>query len=138
MSLGVEKGDNFHGRISVARCSRGYINIRVRDKASKIEFLDVRMSKEDFADCITGLAELEVKGAVRGLKNIGKTRIQESRQALFPGKSYDKLMLSRWLMDEKQEEGWIISTYLGSQSSITQTKDGTLVKYSATKYVTKE
>lgn len=138
MSLGEYASDNFNGVVSMSRCSRGFMNIRVRDSESRGEFLSVRMTMEDFANAITGLAELDIKGEVRGLENVGKTRISESRQALYPGTEYDKKVLSEWLKAEKQEEGWIISTYLGSQSSTKHTPDGTLVNYSVTKYVAKE
>ena len=129
------KGDNFEGSVSIGRCNHGYINIRIRDKASRGDFVDVRMSAEDFAGCITGLAEQDVVGSVKGLEYVGKNRITEARQALYPGKSYDKVMLAQWLRDNKQEDGWILSTYLNSQSSIQSVDGGTQLNYSVTKYV---
>lgn len=133
-----QDGDNFEGTISISRCNRGYINIRLRDTDSRSEFVDVRMSAEDFGSCVTGMSEMTIVGEVRGLANVGKVRVYEKRQALYEGNSNDKVMLSKWLTDNKQEEGWTISAYLGSQNSIVQTIHGTLVNYSATKYITKD
>lgn len=132
------KDDNFEGVISITRSNQDYMSIRVVDSKSKGEFLDIRMSMEDFANAITGLSRVPVFGEVRGLSNIGKVRVVEARQAICPQSSYDKKYLSSWIEENCQEEGWIISTYLGSQTSIRHVTNGTLLNYSVVKYVEAE
>ena len=39
--------NNFKGNISITRNSNNMINIRLRDKASRTEFVDVQMTLED-------------------------------------------------------------------------------------------
>jgi len=61
--------------------------------------------------------------------------VEESRKVLCPLKTYRKTDLEEWLSKNAQEEGWILNNYLRSQSSVTHTEEGTILRYSVTKYV---
>lgn len=125
--------------ITISRPSYGTdkkaISICLADRASGIEFFDGEISLEEFSEALTGLSDRSVEAEVRGLEYIGKKRVTESREILCPLKSYDRKEFEAWLEENAQEEGWILSTHLGSQKSITHNKDDVLLRYSVTKYV---
>lgn len=128
----------FEGNISISRDSRDKINIRIEDDVSGIRFIDVQMTLEDFAFAITGLSCQAVKGEVRGLENVGKTKVRESRSTLQVEelKYKSRQEITEWLKSNCQEEGWILDTYLGSQSSFSHDSQGNMtIHYSVHKYV---
>lgn len=128
----------FEGNISITRDSHNNVNIRLRDKKSCTEFVDVHMSLEAYAMLITGLAEVDVTGEVRGLETVGKKKIQERRSYVPTGSTYtyDKKALKQHIEDHLQEEGWIISASLSSQNSVVYDgKGGVTVNYDVYKYV---
>lgn len=123
------------GSITISRNSRDTVTVRLRDELSYIEFASIELSPHDFCMALTGLSE--VKGAIdcRGLEYVGMERITESRSVVCPINEYDREKLSKWIEDNMQEDGWLVSTYLGAQSSV-EWKDGkTILNYSVTKYV---
>lgn len=126
---------------SVSRCSDGTISIRIVDENSGIEFVDASISPASFGEAITGLSSRPFSVCeVRGLEYIGKTRVTERRTKEFPGQTYDRQVLEKMIEGHCQEEGWLVSSYLGSQHSISYGKDAdgkpiTRVRYSVTKYV---
>lgn len=132
--------NNFKGNISITRSSNNMINIRLRDKASRTEFVDVQMTLEDFASAVTGLAELNVVGTVRGLEKVGKVRVLESRQTIYPGAIYaDRAKQESYIVENCQEEGWEVLPALRSQrSKKTDDFGNTLLNYSVVKYVEQE
>lgn len=131
---------NFRGNISITRSSNHVINIRLRDKASRTEFVDVQMTLEDFASAVTGLAAVDVFGDVRGLDRVGKVKVLESRQTTYPGNSYDdRAKQESYIVENCQEEGWELLPALRSQGSIKKGTNGeTLLNYSVVKYVEQE
>jgi hypothetical protein len=123
-------------KVTISRASDDRVRIRIRDEASGIEFAEVSLTVEAYGYAITGLSEQEAELSVRGLEWVGKKRVTESRQKVCPLDTCDKDKLSKWLQENAQEEGWILSTYLGSQSSTSRAScGGTLLRYSVTKYV---
>lgn len=128
---------NFKGNISITRDSNNMINIRLRDKASRTEFVDVQMTLEDFALAMTGRAEADVIGDVRGLDRVGKVKVLESRQTVYPGNIYDdRAKQESYIVDNCQEDGWELLPALRSQGSIQRGTTGeTLLNYSVVKYV---
>jgi len=125
--------------ISRPQCSNGrkYISIAIMDETSRIQFLDAEIELEAFAEVLTGLSYVPMKGELIGLEHIGKTRVAERREIVCPLKCYDRDKLAAWLEDNAQEEGWIVSTYLGSQSSVRRHESGgQTLRYSVTKYET--
>ena len=122
-------------KVTISRSSDDKVRICLTDAASGIEFAEVAMELEAYAQAITGLSYVEGDLEVRGLEWVGKRRITEKREVVCPLKSYDRNELSKWLRDNAQEDGWLVSSYLGSQNAIHQTPQGTLLRYSVTKYV---
>jgi hypothetical protein len=121
--------------VTITRTSRDLISIRLRDSASRIEFVDVTMSLDDFARAVTGLSEISAKAELRGLEHVGKTKQIEQRRVECPIKSYSRDVLQNWLEENCQEEGWIINSYLGSQNSISYKDDKTIINYSVYRYI---
>lgn len=93
------------------------------------------MSVETYGYAITGLSEQPGELEVRGLQWVGKTRVSEPRKIECPLDSHDRETLENWLKEHAKEEGWIVSTYLGSQKSIERVKGKTTLHYSVTKYI---
>lgn len=122
-------------KVTISRASDDMVRIRIRDDASGIEFAEVALSIESYGYVITGLAEQEGSLEVRGLELVGKRRITEQRIIECPLNTYDKGVLVSWLEENAQEQGWILNTYLGSQSSVVRNGDKLILNYSVTKYV---
>lgn len=122
------------GNISIGRDSRNSINIEIQDEASRINFLKVKMTPEQFAMVLTGLSMVNVDFEVKGLSKVGLTKVIESRKVSCPISSYDRKILSQWLVENCQEEGWKIDTYLGSQRSITYENGITFLNYKVYRY----
>lgn len=121
--------------ISISRSSNDMINFTLRDEASGIQFVDMKMTMVNYAQLITGLSHVEIEGEVRGLANVGKRKIRESRSAICPLDTYDKERLREWLFEFKAEDGWQIDAYLGSQNSIKHIPEGKRLNYSVYKFV---
>ncbi len=60
---------------------------------------------------------VECDGEVRNLERVGKKWVREERSVVYPHRDTDKKVVTQWLIDNMQEEGWTLNTYLGSQSS---------------------
>lgn len=123
----------------IGRDNRNIFNIEVTDTNSRTRFLRLSLTAEQFAMAITGLHSSGFEAQVTGLENVGKVKVSERRRVMYRGfDTYDKDILSKWIMDECQEDGWKISPYLGSQKSV-QTIDGIkYLNYSVYKFVDKE
>ncbi|WP_239354793.1 hypothetical protein [Providencia rettgeri] len=138
LRLNVEKY-GMKGKLTISRPSYGddreKINIVVKCDVSKLRFLSLEIDYADFAKCITGLSEVDCELEVSGLENVGKKRITEQRSVICPIKSYEKRVLRDWLINNKQEDGYILDAYLGSQSSVQYCDEGTILNYRVIKYV---
>jgi hypothetical protein len=97
--------------------------------------VEFEMKLADFAAALTGLAFVPGDMRVAGLAVVGKQRVSERRSIECPLDTYDKKELSQWLVENAQEEGWTLNTYLGSQTSVTRRDDKTILQYSVTKFV---
>lgn len=123
-------------KITISRNNHNAMSVHMRDELSGIEFARIELSPHDFCMALTGLAEVEGKLTCQGLEYVGKKRITEQRSIVCPLKSYTKREeLSKWLEENAQEEGWLLISYLGCQSSV-EYKDGkTILNYSVKKYI---
>jgi hypothetical protein len=136
--------------IGISRPSGGrdteYIEIRLRDEVSGIQFAKVKMNLEDFARAITGLSGVECTTEVVGLQNIGKKREYESASVFISDEDYEnvtgaikwgyrKEALGDWLVDNHNREGWYIDRYLGSQGSIKYVEGGKMLNFGYYRYV---
>ncbi|WOL24316.1 hypothetical protein fHeYen801_106 [Yersinia phage fHe-Yen8-01] len=125
-------------KLSISRPSYGdgkeVISIQIRDVASQNTVVDVEISYADFAMCLTGLSHVDAVSTFKGLANVGKVRVRESRSVEYKGS--DTKAMSQFLIDNCQEEGWIVEPYLGSQSSKEYLGSGHYrLHYSVVKYV---
>ena len=125
---------HIEGSLSLSRGSDDKIRISVRDEASNVEFLVAEIDPVDFAMLVTGLAGVKAPCEVRGLDVVGKLKIRESRTVVCPLKLYDRNILEQWVIDNCQEEGWIIDHYLRSQGSIFASEGGAGLRYSVYRY----
>lgn len=127
-------------KISITRPSwsdgKKAISITITDEASRVEFFDGEITLEDFAECVTGHGFKEIIAEVRGLDAVGKTRVKEDRSIEYTGpKTYKRDEYRAWLEENGKENGWIIDSYLGSQTSISHKGDKTFLNYSAHKFI---
>ena len=107
--------------ISKVTCPHGdnYITIRIKDAKSLIEFVELEIKLQDFAEAITGLGYVPCSAEVHNLENVGKT--YEHDQIEFPLTKINsgKERLKEALKDAEKHcpEGWTCSSYFGSQRS---------------------
>ncbi len=121
--------------ISITRNSAGEIHIRIRDEASRIEFVDMQMTPHDFAVAITGLSDVKGDMSVRGLAFVGMEKVMEDRRIRCPLDTYSREELEKWLAENGKEDGWIVAPYLGSQNSVARSASGTYLNYRVYKFV---
>jgi len=104
----------------------GGIHIRVKDEEAGIEFLDLEVSLEEFANALTGMGMVPANMEVRGIENVGK-RI-ERMTFTFPLPEYttykDRKRIAAQVAQEVAPEGWTASSYFGSQESFFTGEDG--------------
>jgi len=122
-------------KVTISRASDDRVRIRIRDEVSGIDFAEVSLTVEAYGYAVTGLSEQPGELEVRGLQWIGKKRITEPRQIVCPLDTYNRDALEAWLQENGKEDGWLVSTYLGSQRSVSRVPEGTLLNYSVTRYV---
>ena len=136
--------------ISISRPSDStgekYIEVRLKDDASHITFATVKVGLADFMEALTGLAHMECETEVRGLEYVGKVREREQASVFISENEYRKItdglkyyrhtdVLGQWLIDNHSREGWMVDTYLGSQSSIKNVEGGKMLNFSYFRYV---
>lgn len=117
------KEKNISVSVSISRDSNDVVHIRIKDKNSCSEFVDVSMTLEEWALASTGLVT-DSNASVRGLDRVGKTRIVEECTTVSGVDSYKREEHEQWLKENCQREGWILNPYLGSQRSITRSSGG--------------
>ena len=142
------------GNLTISRPNGGRsdenpcISIKVRDATSRIDFVTIEVPLANFAEALTGLSEVEARLTVRGLDNVGKVResqpvtfvLTDEYLAKHDLRSYDRAGIKALLENDPEgrfhEEGWELSTYLGTQNSITpNSPDGIRINTSRVRYV---
>lgn len=123
-------------KVSINRRSDDLIIIEVTDETSRARFLQLEMTPEQFALAVTGLGFREARGTVMALDVVGKRRIDEDRQVVYPGKSYEgRDVMRAWLEANCQEPGWHLDSYLGSQRSVGHNAAGeTVLNYRVSRF----
>lgn len=107
----------------------GYVSIELEDNNSGIQFLEIKLSHEEFGRLVGTNGSVDCKYTVRGAENIGKVYDHKKGTIKVPADVYRKLTtsvkyddqkekLGQWLKQNAKEEGWHISAYLGSRGSI--------------------
>lgn len=123
-----------------------HIRIVIEDSASHVQFIELEVPLASFAEALTGLSGVEAPMTIRGLHNVGKRRVVESvtfdlSEEYLKSKdikTYDKEKIRQLLKEDPdkmfQREGWVLDTYLGSQSSIRYIGDALKVNTSYTTF----
>lgn len=127
------------GRLSISRDSSDTIEIEFRDSLSRIRFATARVDPRTFAMAVTGQSELECLLETRGLENVGKKLVAESRSIevyLGEHRIMSREVASEIVQMEDPGEGWTVDPYMGAQGSI-QYLDGSRARlnYRVYKYV---
>jgi hypothetical protein len=113
--------------------------LKIEDRASGIEFLDLEFDAEQLANLIDkSIAYME--GEARSLNNVGKKLVREKITVDLPPdiRPYDSDRIKAFLGDfrttfEYLNPGWFLDVYTGSQSSFTKNDNGETVA-NLTKY----
>lgn len=112
------------------------ITVNIKDRVSGIHFVEARFTLSDFMEALTGLGSVKGTAEITGLEYVGLKRVCEDRSINCPLSVYEgRDKLETWLANNGQEEGWLVSTYLGSQTSVKHAENGCILRYSVTKYV---
>jgi len=112
------------------------ISVKIEDHVSGIQFIEANFSLSSFMEALTGLGCVDGSMEVRGLEYVGLKRVSERRKIHCPLSQYtERAKLETWLAENGQEEGWLVSTYLGSQQSISSSPEGLILNYHVTKYI---
>jgi len=92
---------------------RKVISIKVKDSDAVIQFLSIEIGLNEFAECLTGLSEVECEMETRELHNVGKIRETDSIEFEIPGPQYS---IGEGDLNEiakaNTPEGWECSLYL--------------------------
>lgn len=114
------------------------MRIKVQDEESRVTFLEMEFTPDEFMRAITGMAYTDAaKAHVSGLEYVGKKKITENRQAIYPGSCTEsREKMSAWLESNCAEDGWIIDGYLGSQGSINRQDNNAVLNYRVFRYET--
>lgn len=127
------------GQLSISRVTStqedAFIYISIEDAVSHIEFLTIKMSIEEYGNAISGLAVRPIEFEVHGLEYVGMKCVTEKRSIRCPFKTHRREDYRKWLEENAQEDGWVVSTYLGSQNSVVRDANGTTLNYTVTKFV---
>lgn len=102
----------------------GFINITVRDRSSRTNFLTVEVSLANFTQAITGLAETDCQIEVRNLDRVGLKKESKALEFSTPeGSGYRNKEMAFKEALRLCPEGWSVNNYFNSQDSFF-TKDG--------------
>lgn len=123
--------------VSLTRDNHCMYTLQVGDESSNTPIVKIRLTGEQFAFMVTGMYMSELKAECSNhLDRVGKKKIRESRSVVFPkdypGNREDKELFIR---DTCQESGWIVDSYLRSQSSVSYKGGETILNYSVYKFV---
>jgi hypothetical protein len=121
--------------LGFTRSSDGNYYIRIGCETSRTNFCELKLTAEQFAEAVTGLPSSGIQATVNGLDRVGKQRVRETRTVVCPLSRYNQVDFTQWLVENCQEEGWTIDTYLNSQHSIKSVDGGTRLNYAVFKFV---
>ncbi len=94
------------------------MRITITDKDAVIDFVEVRMSLEDFSNAILGLAHVPCGIQTRGLDHVGMIREQDEIIIELPENSnYHDKELAHNIVNQKLADGWILNDTFSSQGS---------------------
>lgn len=124
-----------NAHMTISRRSDNMVCVTVQCTDSRVQFLELEFTPHDFGMMLTGLSCMDATVAeVHGLENVGKKRVTEQRSVICPLEDYDRKVLGKWLEQNCEEEGYTLSTYLGSQNSVMREENGQRLNYSVSRF----
>ncbi len=105
----MTKEKKFKGKLTIGRWSDGSVSVTISDLSSGIEFVDARMTVEDFGNCVLGMSMQDCEFSVRGCEHIGKIREHKTEKVHF-APSYknkkDRELLAEEAIKHLEVDGW--------------------------------
>lgn len=137
---------NLDGKITISTpigTDCDYVNIRIIDRNSGIEFVECRVKYADFTQSLVGSRETGCRFHLRGTSNVGKMREDKRENVLVPGGENsiaDRQKRATQAVGEHNVDGWVGYTDdAPNHHRVTgHTKDGTWHSVSFCRYVDKE
>lgn len=124
------------GEMCISRDNQNSINIEMICSESNTKFAHVRLTAEQFGMMVTGAYQSEIRIEVKNLERVGKKKVIEARQMVHSEPHSNREAREQYLIDNAQEEGWILNPSLRSQQSVQYRGDaGTILCYSVYKYI---
>lgn len=128
------------GKITITRQSSnkgdGVISISIRDELSHIEFVEAKISFNDFAEAITGLSFVDCDIMVNGLEKVGMQIERKTLEFEMPESSYnDRKDIAYQEALKLCDDGWIPSSYFSSQGSFFKKDGKDFARTSASRWV---
>ena len=113
--------NQFDVSVTCSRDSNDRFTMRVRDVGAVNAAIEITMTPQQFAYMISSMV-VDAKATIMRPELFGKVRISESREVECPiSSSAGRETLKQWLIDNRQENGWELDAYLGSQTSVKPT-----------------
>jgi hypothetical protein len=128
--------------LSISRPSYGdgrrKIAISVTDEDARIKFLEIEIDLDNFAECLTGLSNVQCDMEVRGLHNVGKVIEKDTLEFRLREDSwYNQEERAKEEVDTHVPEGWVASKYFGSKTSFFSKGDERWARTSISRWVDK-
>ena len=116
------------GALTISRPSYGdgsrKISIQVKDVDAVTRFLEIEIYYDKFAECVTGLSEVECELQFNGIENVGKVRESKNIEFKIGKVGYsDRIDIATNLAHKNCPDGWRPYCYFRSQNSFF-TRDG--------------
>ena len=120
-------GGDMQGQLTISRQTGDgeRISIRIRDERAGIEFVELTLTLEQYAQAISGLSCVPCEVEVQGLENVGKRLEVDTLEFPLGSSEYgDKRKeVAAKLAAETCPAGWTPDLHFGSQNSFFQ-RDG--------------
>lgn len=131
-----------NGHITISRpmgSDNNFVRIAIKDKNSRAEFCEIRISLEDFSKVLLGQGHIPMQFTTKGLDVVGLFKeVIPLEFPLPPDSDYlNRKDLAKELAERNCYEGFKPDLYFGSQSSFKTTEHGIIAKTTQYRYVKK-
>lgn len=128
------------GKITITRQSSnkgdGVISISIRDELSRIEFVEAKISFNDFAEAITGLSFVDCEIMVNDFEKVGMQFQRKTLEFELPETTYSNRKDIAYKEALKLcDDGWVPSSYFSSQNSFFRKDGKDFARTSASRWV---
>jgi hypothetical protein len=120
--------------ISVSKEENERMSIELMDQMSRVRFLHLDLSMEEFGKLIAGITTPNCKVEVKDLHLIGKSFITEEREIEVPYMGSIPTVYESLLAKNKVEDGWMIDSRLRSPGAITKKGNKAKIRFNVFKY----